>query len=119
MELVQEKAPLRFAWGDVTFLVKPQTTSGDKFEIDMAGRPVGNTGQVEFSPAEFYRTLVRQFVVGWEGVTSEGKPVPYSYENLMRLPAQSGDDVVIRLGIFIVENTDVTGGKGEAALKNA
>lgn len=103
MELMVEDKPLEFAHGDVTFYVKPKAAAADKFSVAFTQ----NT-------AEFMRTVIRQMVVGWKGVTSDGSPVRYSPEMLDRLPGSAKDNVLMSLGNFILDSTDITKEDAEA-----
>lgn len=119
MELMSKPQTVKCQYKDVTFLVKSRATAYDKFLISMspAGEVKGN--EVKFTNRiAFFRVLVERFVVGWEGVTLDGKPAPYSFELLeSSFPSSADDDVFIRLGSFVIENTDVF--KRDAEIKNA
>ncbi len=105
MELLKlNESPARFPWKDVVFLYRTKVTTEDKFAIDMAGT-VMKDGRVEFTVTEFYRTLVKTFVIGWEGVTDGAKPVPYSYDAFTRLPSDPDQDVLFKLAIKIGQDT--------------
>ena len=105
MELLKlNQSPARFPWKDVTFLYRTSVTTQDKFTIDTAGSLLKD-GSIEFHPWELYRALIRTFVVGWEGVTEDGKPVPYSYDAFSRLPSDPDQDLVLKLGIKIGTDT--------------
>lgn len=108
MELIKPKPPLEFKYKDCVFIVKAQSSDADKMEVLAAGSGEGN--RVSIPRAEFYRALIRCFVINWKGVTSEGKEVPYSFEVFMKFfPVHhgKGSSVVIELGDFIVEHTDI------------
>jgi hypothetical protein len=98
-----------YVWKDVTFYYRKTVSSGDKFNLDMAGS-FQNNGKVAFNPLEYCRTLVRLFVTGWKGVTENGKDVPYSYETLeSRFPIDiKGEDVIMTLGFKIAEAVGLT-----------
>lgn len=112
MELIRRREPLQFKHEDVVFLVKPQTTAADRMEMFMSGR-VEACGS-KMTVADFNKALIRCFVVGWKGVTFEGKEVPYAYETLMD-SFPNNDDVLTRLSAFILEHTDAF--KKDEALK--
>lgn len=101
----------RFVWNDVTFLVNCRASSGDKFAIDTCnvGRKVkrGGTTIREVDQTTFGKLLIQLFVVGWEGVTSEGKPVPYTFEAIDDLPADPKRQVLTELCHFILKNVDI------------
>ena len=102
MEIQKQGEILEHKWKDITFRVRAQATAGDRFEIDILYDV--DKGVVVVPRRELYRTLIKRFVVGWEGVTEDGKPVPFSLENLERLPADN-EDVILFLGSFIVNKS--------------
>lgn len=114
MELLEPKKPLEFKWKDVTFLVKPFCSAGDKAEILLAGESKGN-GQFEFTRATYVKTVLRRMIVGWKGVTLRGQEAPYSFETLDQLFPKD-DGVFAELFNFIHTHTDV--GPHKEALKN-
>lgn len=108
MELSRAKEPLKFKYRDVTFLVKPHAVEADRLEIWASGK--ADDGKIVAPRAEFVKALIRCFVIGWEGVTQDGKPVPYSFETFVNLfPKQPKDEtpVFLALGNFIYEKTDI------------
>ncbi len=106
MELLKAEAPLEMPYKDAVFLIKKRATAYDKFLLAMSGKVEGNT--TKFAPSDFYRVLAQQFVVGWRGVTREGEKISYSWAALeSAFPSDPEDDVFLRLGTFILENTDV------------
>ena len=104
MELLKlDDRPAEFVWNDVRIYFRTKVTVGDKFAIDTAGTRIEGD-KVEYKPWDFYLTMIRTFVTGWEGVTENGKKVPYSYDALMnRLPSDSGEDLVMKLGLQIAK----------------
>jgi hypothetical protein len=106
MELLKPNdGPAKYEWKDgVVFLYRTKVTTEDKYNVDTAGSLMKD-GAIQFNPWDFYRALIRQFVTGWEGVTENGKPVPYSYDAFMRLPADPGQDIVMKLAIKIGQDT--------------
>lgn len=117
MEVPKDKDNLTYAIGDVKFFIRAQATVEDKFEVDSTGTWNGQ-GKFVMSLNLFYRTLVERFVVGWDGVTSGGKAVPYSFAALLALPADATQDWVIKLGTFIASNTGILPAAPEEASKN-
>lgn len=119
MELLKvDKTPATFKWQGVTFFYRKHVTVEDKFSVDTSGK-VFNGNKIEFKPWEFYKTMIRVFVVGWESVTENGKPIDYSYENLMtRLPANKTEDLVMLLGHHIAIETGFLEDKKADDLKN-
>lgn len=110
MELIPDSPPARFPWKDAVILVKRRASVLDKFQLDMLGERKEEGGKLvaKFSQIELGRLLVRLFVVGWEGVTMDGKDVPYSYELLEKsLPADRTEDFFLSLYAFIVKETDI------------
>jgi hypothetical protein len=103
MELLKSREPLRFKHKDVTFLIKPIATVGDRLEIQLIGELIGD--KIRFDKAEFSKVMIRNFVIGWEGVTEDGEPVPWSVDTFMtRFPDQ---DTGSELLDFIRQNTDI------------
>ena len=120
--IVKPDQLLKLKWQDITFLVKPYASQEDKFIIATSGI-INDDGSTVVETRGLYATLVRRFVVGWEGVTSEGKPVDYDFSLFSRLPAVPGEtNAVFAVGTFIAENTDALGKRKDPsteALKNA
>jgi hypothetical protein len=108
VELIAPKEPLEFQYKDVTFLVKAQAVDADRMEVFACREP--DRAKITLPAAEFRRALVRCFVIGWKGVTSQGQVVPYSYEVFMRyFPAHDGKGrtVIGDLCDFILAKTDL------------
>lgn len=110
MELLKAKENLKYTIGDVTFLVRAQATVRDKFELDVAG-DWNKDGKFVLNVGTAYRKLVELFVVGWEGVTQDGKPAPYSFDALMGLPADAVSDWILKLGTYIASTTGIIVGE--------
>jgi len=104
MELMVAERPLEFVAGDVTFLVKPKASAADKFVVIMGK-----------DTASFMRAVIERMVVGWRGVTQEGKPIAYNPALLDMLP-NGKDNVLLSLGNFILNSTDIV--KEDAEAKN-
>ena len=104
MELVKEKDNLEFQYKDVTFIVRSTATARDKFHLDTrVVLNVNGTGMMKL--LDLYEFAIRQFVIGWRGVTQDGQDVPYSFESFEKaFPIDPKDDVFLRLGGFIVSN---------------
>lgn len=123
MELLKlDERSEEFEYKGVTFFVKKNFTPEDKFFIDTSGE-LGKDGRIKFHPREYYRALIQVFVVGWKGVTENGKEVPYSFETLCtRLPADMTDGLFLKLSLFIGKLHGFTKSdeelKKEAELKN-
>lgn len=116
MELKESNAVmLKYQHEDVTFLVKPEATEEDRLEVLLAGRQEGES--VVASRAEFCKTAIRCMVVGWEGVTRKGEAVPYSFDELRNFPRSEGKNLLLELGQFIIEQTDIAKAKNQN-LKN-
>ena len=93
---------LEFKWRDVVFKVKPRATSGDRLAVALRD---------EKTLATYSLTLVERFVVGWEGVTQDGKPAPYSFKLLSEhMPSTASDNALLSLAAFIWEKTDISSG---------
>lgn len=110
---------LEFPWKDVTFLVRARAVEEDRLEVWGIGKTEGDA--IVATRADFARTLVRRFVVGWRGVTREGKEVSYSFKSLCEsFPVAHGEkSVFLALSDFILTHTDFQESKAEAAAKNA
>ncbi len=118
METVKAEKDLEFKWKDVTFKVRGVATSEDKFEINVL-YGVDKEGKLKVPRSQFYRTAIKRFVKGWEGVTTDGKPVPFSMEALGNLPIDpDGEDVMILLGSFIINTCGLFPTAAEAERKN-
>lgn len=115
MELLKDKKTEAFQYGQgVKFIIRTNVTVGDKFEFDTAGT-ISDGDKISFKPWEMYKTMIRLFVVAWEGVTKEGQPVPWNYEMFMEsFPTnEDGSDLVMKLGSFIAEKTGMLSIKGD------
>lgn len=122
MELLKlDERPAEFKWKDVTIIYRVNVSAEDKFVVDTAGTHI-NGEKIEFKPWEFYKTMIRVFVIGWRGVTENGKEIPYSYDTfLKRLPGDLQEDLIMQLGHDIAVKNGFLNEKkteGEAALKN-
>jgi|SRR5713226_5903531 len=104
MELLKpEQEPLKLIIGDVTFHVRSNLTARDKLAMDMIGEYVN--GVFVLDKVSLFEKLIELFVVGWEGVTENGKPVPYSFKTFMtRFPGDVAQDWLLRLGGFIMDS---------------
>lgn len=107
-----------FVWNGVNFHVRAKGTAGDRFELNMLF-DVDIQGKVKVPRRELYRTLISRFVTGWDGVEEDGKAVPFSLENLDRLPVDGNEDVILLLGSFIFNKSGLFPTAEEAARKNA
>jgi len=105
MELTKKKPDLKFTHKELTFTVRAVATAGDKYEIDCLYDVKGDG--LEINRRMFYLTLIERFVTGWEGVTENGKPVPFSLANLLSLPYDHEDDIVIILGSWITNHVGI------------
>ena len=102
MELLKPKDNLAFSIGEVTFYFRPQLTVRDKFQLDMIGEY--RDGVFTVTRGAVIEKLVELMVVSWNGVTEDGKPVPYSFKTFIeRLPADVSNDWILRLGGHILE----------------
>lgn len=110
-----ETEQLEYKWKDVTFQVRAHATAKDRYEIDLL-YDVDKTGKAVVPRGLLHRTAIARFVTGWAGVTEGGQPVPFSLENLERLPAGE-DDVILLLGSFVINRTGLFPTEAEAAEK--
>ena len=101
MELYRQTEPDRiYKWKDVTFYLRPHATSGDRHSLTMLGDL--DNGKASIPRSIFYRRAIELFVTRWEGVTAEGKAVPFSMLNLDSLPTiMEEGDLLCELGSFI------------------
>lgn len=106
MELLKQQENAEFKIGDITFYIRTQMTVRDKFEMDIIGEYVD--GHFQMKKGALIYKLVELFVVGWNGVTEDSKPVPYSYETLItRLPGDASKDIIIAIGSFIIDRLKI------------
>ena len=104
-----EEKPLEFKWRDVIFKVKPRANSGDRLAVFMRDQR---------TTAGYSLTLVERMVVDWEGVTQDGKPVPYSFQLLAEhMPSTMQDNALVALADFIYAHTDIAKGVDEGLKK--
>ena len=89
MELQKPQDNLSCKIGDVTFFFRSQMTVRDKVAIDMVGTL--KDGRWVMDRDAYITKIIERFVTGWDGVTENGKPVPYSYDVFMeRFPSGQG-----------------------------
>jgi len=106
MELMKTEKPLEFKKGDVTFFIKPKATEYDVFNTIMAGEMKAD-GMVAMKRMDFNDCILRNFIIGWEGVTIDGKAIPYSWEVFVNgWPKQDENNIFVELVNFIFEKTD-------------
>lgn len=101
MELQKVGESVRFKWKDVVFHLRPKATAGDKHELVTLGE-LNEKGRSVIPQNKLYRKVIERFVTGWEGVTEGGKAVPFSVENMERLPMDGKEDVFLVLGGHIM-----------------
>jgi len=107
MEASKHGQPKEFTYGDMVVLVKPHATSQDRMEVAFSKDDV---------PTRF-KLAARLMVIGWRGLTRDGKEVPYSPEELRNVPDLPDHNFAIELGLFIWKETDISGMK-DKDLKN-
>jgi hypothetical protein len=120
MELsILENKLAEWKWKDVTFKFRSKVTKGDRWKIDTSGAILEND-QIKFEPWKFYEIMIRVFVSDWDGVTKDGKKVPFSYDALSSIPDDDGDDIVMKLGHYIAETNGFLGKRAneKVELKN-
>ena len=106
MELMKADKPLEFKKGEVTFFIKPKASEHDVFNTIMSGEMKAD-GTVTVKRMDFNDCVLRHFIIGWEGVTVEGKEVPYSWEMFVSgWPKQDEGNIFVDLVNFIFEKTD-------------
>ena len=106
MELLKQEKPLEFVHKGVKFFIKPHASEHDRFMALMVGDMKAD-GSVIMRRSDFNETILRSFILGWEGVTENGKPISYSWEKfVMGWPKESGAGVFVELTNFILEKTD-------------
>lgn len=117
MELLKPKDHLTYSIGDVKFFIRSQLTARDKFRIGIMGDY--KDGVFKVARGEVFEKCIEIFVVGWDGVTEDGKPVPYSFDAFMtRIPGDVAKDWILKLGVFIVHELGLISKEAEEA-KNA
>lgn len=109
MELIKPEVA-RFEFKDIVFLVRSKATLGDRMAIEaltVGAIQAVKAGGIEGLP-KLGREIVKLFVCGWEGVTLDGKAVPYSYDLLVSsFPADIADELMPQLCKFVAANVDV------------
>lgn len=118
MELLKPKDRLTYSIGDVKFFIRSTMTARDKFRLGIMGEY--KNGVFAVDRGEVFEKVIDLFVEGWEGVTEDGKPVPYSYDTFMnRIPGDTARDWVLKLGVFIIDSLGLAKDAGDAQTKNA
>lgn len=118
MELIKPKDNLEFKWRDVTFFYRGDITVGDRYRVLNSGN-VMDGDKIMFRPWDLYKTLIETLVVGWTGVTENGKSIPYSFDTLMnKLPADMTTDIVSVLGLEIAKKTGFFSGEDNAKVES-
>ena len=108
MELIKasSKPLLKFTHEDIVFHIKPEATEEDRLEAILSGRQDGEN--IVVSRAEYCKVAIQRMVVAWENVKRDGVDVPYSFEELRNFPRGTGKNVLLALGTFIIENTNIS-----------
>jgi hypothetical protein len=108
IELQKHELPLRFKYSDdVFFLVKPHANARDIFNLRNCGTLKAD-GAVAIKGGDISDSVLQSFVVGWEGVQVDGKPVSYSWELFISsFPRDNKRDVFLEVAAFIFEKTDI------------
>jgi hypothetical protein len=110
MEITAPKDSIVFEWYDVKFFIRSEFTAYDRFCITVCRNKEIKDGAFIFNAEDFFVLLIKLFVERWEGVTADGKPVPFSLELLKRFPTKKEPkdkltgDVFLDLGMFIREH---------------
>lgn len=119
MEISKGGEPLEFRYKDVTFFIKRHAVESDALEA-WGAASIDPAGALVAPRAEYVKALIRCFVLGWKGVTRDGKEVPYSLDAFYHgFPRQSGGSepsVFVQIANFILEKTDFQ--KEDVARKN-
>jgi hypothetical protein len=105
MELLKPQDNLTFEYEDVKFFVRSPATVKDRFELDMVGD--WKDGKFTMSKSAYFLKLIELFVVGWAGVTQDGKDVPYAYATLMESFPNVKNDLILTLGAFIADKVGI------------
>ena len=119
MELIDpsKSKTVEFKHGDVTIIAKTEANEEDRLRAGFAGRAKGAPWTSEQN-ANFCKVVCQTMVIGWKGVTHEGKPVDYDFELLKHLPRIAGKNLFLELGLFLIRETDIQKGVPEE-VKNA
>lgn len=109
MRLLQKSKLLEYKWKDVVFYIRSQATAGDKHEMVVKmtrESEIDKDGKITGKRSDNFPFIIERFVEKWEGVTYEnGIAIPWSIENLYKLPADPKEDIVILLGSYIFNHT--------------
>lgn len=123
MKFIRSTETAEFKWKDVTFKFRAKATRGDQYEMHaaMAGSVGIEDGRlIKVKPGVLYPWVVERFVTDWNGVVDEhGKPVAWSIKNLLDLPAEPGEDLVLILGAHIFNHTGLIPSEADEARKKA
>lgn len=106
MELLKQEL-VNFKFKDITFFIRKKASLGDKLFVEALMTEALSAKSITQIP-KIGKNLIRQFVCGWDGVTQDGKAVPYSYEILETgLPAELADELIPQLCQFVANNVDI------------
>lgn len=106
MELLKiEIAALKFR--DATFFFRTHASIGDKLAVEAIVAGALTAKDIDSLP-KIGMALVKLFMCGWEGVTAEGKIVPFSHALIeTSFPAEITDELIPQLVKFVKESVDI------------
>jgi hypothetical protein len=106
MKITVQPPELEYRWHDVAFKIRARATVRDKSAMADLFADTVEDGKFKASKTKLYPWVIERFVTGWEGVMDDGKkPVPWSLDALMSLPADEENDIIMVLGAFILNHT--------------
>ncbi len=92
---------------DIKFTFRTKASISDKLAKDKLLAEALKAGSIEAMP-RIGKGIVKMFLHGWEGVTLDGKPVPYSFDTLEHsFPAEIADELMPLLVKFVKDNVDI------------
>lgn len=111
MELMKNELAT-FTFQDIKIHVRTRASIADKLAMELveaegaeqlrAGAAMGD------ALGSMGKKVVGIFIDGWEGVTVDGKPAPYSFDALMHgFPAANAADLLPALCAFVNEHVDI------------
>ena len=93
MELMSNRAETTtWGWGDITFMIRTTVTAMDEFTIMNLPTEQHSDKKFYYKREEFFKKLIERFVLDWQGVTDNGRVIPYSFEVLELLPARERNE---------------------------
>lgn len=121
MKLTRNKDTLTYTWKDVTFKIRARATRGDQYDMHATaagGMEIEDGRLITTKPGVLFPWVIGRFVEDWTGVVDEeGNPVKWSLENLMALPSEPEEDLILILGSYIFNRVGLVPSKEQEELK--